>query len=313
MSSNFQTITFPFHYGMTAAISGILIWLLCLFLIRRIPFREKTASSSEQPDWRIPIIDSQSGGNSLFHRWDPRIKFCTLVIFMFCVASLTHIIWASLALTASLAAVLLARIPFQNPLRRVAAMGTFLGMFLVVMPLTAVEKSTDTLIVFEGMEWVRFNLRGFWLALLICLKAIAIALLTEPLLSTSPFSVTIQALARLNVPPILCQMLLLSHRYIFVFQDEAGRMLKGMRARGFRKQTDLEALRTIGNFLGMLLVRSFDRTQRVFDAMTARGYTGAWPDSMIFRTHSTDWIKGAFWVSLGIIILFLDRWLGSPV
>jgi cobalt/nickel transport system permease protein len=307
MTTNNPVITLPINYLIVMISSGILIWLLCILMTKRSQVRKNPDSPVEERNWRIPIIDSQSGGNSLFHRWDPRIKLCTLVTFMFCVASLTQIFWASIALATALAAVIVARIPIRNPLRRVTAMGTFLGMFLVVMPLTAVGKPEDILIVFQGIEWIRFNLRGFFLALLICLKAIAIALLAEPLLSTSPFSVTIQAIARLNAPPILCQMLLLAHRYIFVFQDEAERMLKGMRARGFQKKTDMETLRTLGNFLGMLLVRSFDRTQRVFDAMTARGYTGTWPDAMIFRLYTSDWIKGAFWVILGCVMLIFDR------
>ncbi|MGD9974031.1 MAG: cobalt ECF transporter T component CbiQ [Desulfatirhabdiaceae bacterium] len=313
MTSLPQVITLPFTYLILVGGGSVLFWLLWIFLTRQIQSKKKFTPSSEERDWRIPIIDSQSGGDSLFHRWDPRIKLCSLAVFMFCVASLTQLFWASIALITALIAVAAAHIPFQYPFRRVAAMGAFLSMFLVVMPLTAPVKPADTRIVFEGISWMQFNLRGFFLALVICLKAIAIALLTEPLLSTAPFSVTIQALARLNAPPILCQMLLLAHRYIFVFQDEAGRMLKGMRARGFKKQSNMETVRTLGNFLGMLLVRSFDRTQRVFDAMTARGYTGTWPNGVVFRVYPNDWIKGVFWVMLGFGMLICDRWPGSPV
>jgi len=311
MAVNTHILILPFNHLISMICGGIMTWVGCIFLMKKVRSVDSPYSEEER-DWRIPVIDSQSAGDSPFHRWDPRIKLCALVAFMFCVASLTQIFWAVAALTTALGAVVVARIPFHNPLRRVAAIGTFLGMFLAVMPLTAVEKAGDTLIAFEGVDWIHFNLRGFYLALLICMKAIAIALLAEPLLSTAPFSVTIQALARLKAPSILCQMLLLSHRYIFVFQDEAGRMLKGMRARGFQKQTNMETLRTIGNFLGMLLVRSFERTQRVFDAMIARGYTGTWPNDIAFRAVTGDWIKGVFWVALGGAMWISDRWMVPP-
>jgi cobalt/nickel transport system permease protein len=226
---------------------------------------------------------------------------------MFCVASLTQLVWACLALVVAVASVGMAGIPFRYPLRRLAAMGTFLGMFLVVMPITAPARSGDTLIAFEHVSFISFNLRGFFLALLICLKASAIALMVEPLVATSSFSVTVQALARLRVPAAVCQMLLLAYRYIYVFQDEVGRMVKGMSARGFRKRTDVETLRSIGNFLGMLMVRSFERTQRVHDAMLARGYDGAMPSTIEFQMRNTDWMKGAFWVAAGIAILIADK------
>jgi cobalt/nickel transport system permease protein len=311
MAVNTHILIFPFNHLIILICGGILTGISCIFLIQRLRSVDGPYSEEER-DWRIPVIDSQSSGDSPFHCWDPRIKLCALTAFMFFVASLSQIFWAITALITALGAVVVARIPLRNSLRRVTAMGTFLGMFLVVMPLTAVVKAGDTLIVFEGVDWIHFNLRGYSLALLICIKAVAIALLAEPLLSTTSFSVTIQALARLKAPSILCQMLLLAHRYIFVFRDEATRMLKGMRARGFRKQTDMETLRTIGNFLGMLLVRSFERTQRVFDAMLARGYTGTWPGDMAFRAVTGDWIKGAFWVVLGGVMFVFDRWIVAP-
>ncbi len=186
-------------------------------------------------------------------------------------------------------------------------MGAFLGMFLVVMPLTVNARSGDLLVRFEHVSFLSFNGRGFMLALLICLKASAIALLVEPLLSTSPFPVTIQALARLRVPQMVCQMILLAHRYIFVFQHETSRMNKGMQMRGFRRRTDMETLHNIGNFLGMLLVRSFERTQRVYEAMIARGYTGQLSVTHEFRAMKGDWWKGLFWLSAGIGLVLVDR------
>jgi cobalt/nickel transport system permease protein len=140
-----------------------------------------------------------------------------------------------------------------------------------------------------------------------------IASMEEPLLSTSPFAVTIQALAGLRVPTLICQMVLLAHRYVFVFQDETRRMIKGMAARGFEKRTDLETLRTVGNFLGMLMVRSFERTQRIYDAMLSRGYDGSFPDAAIFRAQRRDWVTAGFCFALGIGLMVTDRLIRFPI
>jgi cobalt/nickel transport system permease protein len=310
MDPTIHILRLPLSWLALAAAGLIFAWGLSFLLLRSSLLRRTENESQTERNWAIPVIDSQSGRDSPFHRWDPRIKLASLVFFIFCAASLTQILWACVALLASALSVGVARIPFRYPLRRLAAMGAFLGMFLIVMPLTAPARSGDTLVVFEHLSFVSFNSRGLLLALLICLKASAIALMVEPLLATSPFPVTVQALGGLKTPPVICQMVLLAHRYIFVFQDEARRMVKGMGARGFRKRTDIETLRTVGNFLGMLLVRSFERTQRVHDAMVARGYNGTLPGAIEFQAVKGDWMKGAFWVAAGLAILAADRCCG---
>jgi cobalt/nickel transport system permease protein len=300
-------VALPLEWLGLAVSGGVLLLALSLWLVRVAAARKPLHESAREQDWSLPAIDSQAYRDSPFHRWDPRIKIVSLVFFMFCVASLTQLLWACLAFAAAAAAVGVARIPVRYALKRLAGLASFLAMFLLVMPLTVPPRSGDTLVVFNHLALVPFNVRGFLLALLICLKASAIAVLAEPLLATSPFPVTVQALGRLKIPSMVCQMILLAHRYIYVFQHESGRMHKGMGARGFHKRTNIETLRAVGNFLGMLLVRSFERTQRVYEAMLARGYRGTLAARVEFHAGKSDWVKGAFWVLAGMVIAILDR------
>jgi cobalt/nickel transport system permease protein len=101
-------------------------------------------------------------------------------------------------------------------------------------------------------------------------------------------------------------MALMAHRYIFVFLHEAKRMSTGMRVRGFQKRTDMETMRVLGNFVGMLLVRSIDRTERVYQAMLARGYNGTFPSCYTFQAQCTDWLLGLVWLGIALLLLFLD-------
>ena len=135
----------------------------------------------------------------------------------------------------------------------------------------------------------------------------AITLLMEPLLSTAPLPVTLHGLSRLGAPEMIGQMVLLSHRYLHVFRHEARRMASGMQVRGFRKRTDLETLRAVANFLGMLFVRSFERTERVFDAMRARGYTGRFPDPVELALQPKDLVLTVAWLAMGVALIVYDR------
>jgi len=302
-----RVIELPLSTLVLACCGLAALWCACILLLRSSRSRKDPEKGASERDWSIPTIDAHATGDSPFHRWDPRIKIVSLLFYMLCLASLEQLPWAGIGLLSSLVSVRVARIPFRYPLRRLAAMGTFLTMFVVVMPLTAPIKSGDTVVTFQQFSLIVFNLRGLLLALLICTKACAIAVLMEPLLSTSSFAVTIQALAGLRVPSFVGQMVLLAHRYVFVFQDETARMLKGMAARGFEKRTSLDTLRTVGNFLGMLMVRSFERTQRIYDAMLSRGYDGSFPNAEEFIAQQKDWVKAGFWVTLGIGLLVADR------
>lgn len=277
-------------------------------VVSRLKCRIRTRVTPEKdPDWSIPpLADGYGQGVSWIHRWDVRCKIVTILAYSFAVASLRHLSAAALALGLSLVVLLISKVSFHKVMLRVVALTGFLGMLGVVMPLTVPVHHGDTLVVFGDLDWLRVNLRGLVLAATIAAKAMAVALLMEPLLSTAPLPVTLHGLSRLGVPDMAGQMVLLSYRYLHVFTQEARRMTAGMQARGFAKKTDMDTLRALANFLGMLFVRSFERTERVFDAMQARGYKGRFPSPCDLRIQCQDLLQTGIWVAAGSALVFFD-------
>ncbi len=290
---------------LAAMAAGLMAgWALLAWWVRR---GERSNGSRTDRDWSIPQLDNNASNRSFFHLWDVRFKLVSLITFAFFVVAVRSLPAASAAMLLALICVPLARLPFHRTLRRLLAMSGFLVMFIVIMPLTVPTQPEDTLVVFTGMEGISFNLRGAALALTICCKAFAVALLMEPLLATAPLSVTLEGLTRLGVPDKITRMIHLAHRYIFVVLEETRRMATGMKVRGFRKRTNMETLRVTGNFLGMLFVRGFERTYRVYDAMQARGYNGTFQELHRFRSSAGDWLKATFWILLRAVLLGVDR------
>ena len=82
------------------------------------------------------------------------------------------------------------------------------------------------------------------------------------------------ALYRLKVPVKLVHLFLFTVRYIDVFYKEYKTMRMAMKARGFIPRTDLHTLRSIGYLIGMMLVRSLERSDRIMEAMKCRGFDG---------------------------------------
>ncbi len=294
-----------------------LLWLLPVLLVPLVVYRGfrilLNIKADEVPqnerDWTVPQLEFTQGEGSPIHCWDVRFKLASFLFLSFMIVSLQQIQMAIVALLLALASYQLADIPWQRGGKRLLGMTGFLAMFLLMLPLTAVPQTGDQVFVFGQIEWLRFNMRGLDLAVLIILRASAVALLMEPMLATASLPETLAGLERMGVPPRLTQLLLISHRYLHLFVHEARRMQIGMEVRGFRKATNFATLRSVGNFIGMLFVRSFERTERVHAAMLARGYQGRWPQAVNFKARRADYSKALLVVSLGLLLVFCDQLL----
>ncbi|MEJ5347797.1 MAG: cobalt ECF transporter T component CbiQ [Desulfosoma sp.] len=277
---------------------------------RRRKLSRCEASTEWEVDSPLPELDVEGTHRSFFHHWDPRLKILSLFFFAFMTVSLQHWTGLLICLTIATGSILAARTPMHRARQRLAAISGFLFMLALIMPLTVPFHEGDRHVVLEGLPSVALNLRGLDLAARIGTKAVIVALMMEPLLRTTPFPVTVAALRRLGVPVILCQMLLLMYRYVFVFRHEMQRMWVGMTVRGFGGRTGMETFRDLGCFLGMLFVRSMERTQRVYEAMLCRGYTGTFPSTVRFAAKPKDWIWALTWTAVSLGVFLGDRWLG---
>ncbi len=245
-------------------------------------------------------IDRFAHLESPLQRWDPRLKLFSLGILIFAIALLKTI---PLALTAfSLAIVLLAlsRLPLHFVAQGVKWVALFLLPFFIIMPLTYPGESTAHLL------GITFAWEGLRLATLIVFKALAIILIVYSVFGSSRFDVTMIALQRLKCPPLLVQMLLFTYRYIFVLLAEMKRMDIAMKARGFVKRGDLYTMRMLGGFIGTLIVRSFERTERIYKAMLSKGYQGELHTLVRFEAKPKDFFKAGVALVLAVIVLTGD-------
>ncbi|MCS7232800.1 MAG: cobalt ECF transporter T component CbiQ [Synergistetes bacterium] len=91
--------------------------------------------------------------------------------------------------------------------------------------------------------------------------------------SSDPIEV-VRALYGLGFPPKLVEITFLGLRYISVIESEYRKLKKAMKARAFKPRTDLHTYKIYGYLIGMLLVKSYVRAERVYKAMLARGFNG---------------------------------------
>jgi cobalt/nickel transport system permease protein len=119
-------------------------------------------------------------------------------------------------------------------------------------------------------------------------------------------------LRHLRVPPLLVAIISFMYRYLFVLADEAMRLLRARDSRsaslpGSKSGSTVTwRARIAGNMAGQLFVRSFERSDKVYNAMVARGYTGHFLTLNPHLMRATDWAVGMG----GVIVLLLIQLIG---
>jgi cobalt/nickel transport system permease protein len=112
------------------------------------------------------------------------------------------------------------------------------------------------------------------------------------------------ALVRLGAPRVFTVQLLLLHRYLFVLADEALRLGHAWQLRAGHARRP--GLRLYALLTGQLLLRAFDRSQRVHQAMLARGFDGELrvADPLRWQPADTAFIAG--WCAFFVLVRAVD-------
>lgn len=213
------------------------------------------------------ILDKYAHLSSPIHRWETRSKLVALLalIFAFALVQKLVLLPAMLLVTAVLYG--LSRLPFSFLLTRLRYPGFFILAVVFFLPLV----SGETVIFSWGLFKVRQE--GCLLVLLILTRFLCIMTVSIVLFGTAPFLTSIKSMRSLGLPPLIVDMMLLAYRYLAELGETITTMQRAMFLRGF--QTHVFSRRNLevwASLTGSLLVRSYDQSRKVYQAMILRGY-----------------------------------------
>ncbi len=235
------------------------------------------------------------------HAVDPRARILGTAGFAVAVASLEGFVPVLAALAAAILAALASGLAWRTLARRLLMLEGFMVVLLVMLPFTVPGRPL------LGIGPLTVGLDGLLLAAVIALKANAVVIAILSQLGTLEPARLGHGLARLGAPRKLVALLLLTARYVAVFEDEYRRLRRAMRARGFRATSSRHTWRSLGWLVGMLLVRSNDRGHRVLQAMKCRGFTGRFPVMGDLRFGLVDALYLGLAVVLAVALVAGDR------
>jgi cobalt/nickel transport system permease protein len=198
-------------------------------------------------------------------RLDPRAKVIATLAFILVVVSFDRYALAPLLPLAAypLALAALGDVPARMLVRKLLIAAPFAVLVGLFNPLL----DRAPLVVFGDI-----GIAGGWVSFASILLRFALTVSAALLLlAGTGMQPLTAALGRLGVPSVFTAQLAFLYRYAFVLGGEASRVATARRLRGGGSAAGLAEY---GPLVGHLLLRAFDRAQRIHQAMRARGFDG---------------------------------------
>jgi len=246
------------------------------------------------------MIEEQfSTGESFVHGLDPRIKIVVAIPFSVVVAVSSSFLALFAALAMSLFLLVLTGLSARTVFYRLLLVNGLILFLWLLLPFTFQGQPLFHIGPFAGTK------EGVLYASRITLKCNAILLAMIALLATMPVFTLGHAMSELHFPDKIIHLFLFTYRYIHVISQEYHRLVNAMKIRGFIPRTNLHTYKSYAYLVGMLLVKSYDRAERVYKAMLCRGFTGKYYTLSQFSVKKGDIVYLALmWAAiLGLVIL----------
>ncbi|HEY82804.1 MAG TPA: cobalt ECF transporter T component CbiQ [Dehalococcoidia bacterium] len=249
---------------------------------------------------RHSFLDQYSDRDSLIHRLDPRTKLVSTFLFITAVALTPPDGWVSYALYSAILAIwlMLSRVPLGYVLKRSLVVLPFVVLIAIFIPFFREGEIAGSYnlwlwqvsVTHSGIIILRNILIRAWLSVL------SLILLT----STTKLPDLLRGLEQLHMPRVMVMVLSFMYRYIFVLVDEVMRMKQARDSRNFGGRRWWQ-IRTVGNMIGTLFIRAYERGERVYAAMMARGFDG---QSRTLKRLEFKPADAYFGLSLGTLVIW---------
>lgn len=212
-------------------------------------------------------LDRYAHLNSPLHRWQQGYKLVGLLSLIFAFAFVQNIWLLPIMVTITGILFILSEIPVSFLMTRLRYPSWFILAVIIMLPFV----SGNTPI----FEWGYLVIKeeGCWQALLVSVRFFCILTMSLILFGTAPFLNSIKAMRSLGLPRVIVDMTLLSYRYLEELGEMLTTMQRAMKLRGF-KPTNMTRrnLKVFSQLTGSILVRSYERSLRIYQAMILRGY-----------------------------------------
>lgn len=237
-------------------------------------------------------------GDSRIHRLPSETKLVAVVaaVVVMAVTPRQEVVAFALYAVGAWSVIAMTGIGLATYVKRLAVIIPFV-LFAVIVPFLGGGESVQVV-------GVSLSVDGLWATWNILAKAGLGATLSIALSATTPVPDLLHGLTRLRVPRLLVAIIAFMLRYIDVLVEQLGRMRRSMVARGHDPRW-LWQVKPIASSAGALFVRSYERGERVHQAMLARGYSGVMPVVTDRQASPREWLSVMLYPLVFVVVLVL--------
>lgn len=198
------------------------------------------------------FIDIYADLNTPLHKLNTKVKIISWVTFLLLIISFP-IRYAILPYgLVIIILIYLSKVPLKFIFNRLLEMAPF----IIIIGLSAL-----------------FRKQGVALFFNCTIKAALAVILTLIIFSTTKFTQLLGALKQFKVPSIFIYLLSFMYRYSFLLEDQLLRAKRAYESRSINNKNNFKKVKILGNILGSIFIRTYERSERIHLAMCARGYT----------------------------------------
>lgn len=230
-------------------------------------------------------LDVDSKRQTLWHELAPQTRLLCVLLMLLAIALTPNGQWLTWAIYAIgiLIILLLSKITFLVLLKRLAVEFAFVAVVIIG---TLFRDGGDVL---WQWGWLRITTTGLTILGSVSLKALLSLILLNLLTLTTSIPALLHALTVLKMPPLLVAVLASMYRYLAVLIDEFNSMRRAAISRNLMNGGHWQRI-VVGNLIGSLFIRTYERGERIHQAMLSRGYQGLPPIKELPKTGKRDTI-----------------------
>ena len=252
---------------------------------------------------KIRSLEDLSEGKTVIHRLHPMAKLITTIIYLVVVISFDKYNISGLIPFFIYPVLLMAlgEIPYRSVLSRLVValpFSFFAGLFNPFL-----DRNIAMLLFGIPISWGLLSFASILIKTVLTVMAVLI------LIASTPMDQLAHQLIRMKIPKLFVMQIMLTYRYLSILISEAVNMMTAYHLRS-KNQKGIR-MEHIGTFMGQLLLRSYERAEKVYFAMKCRGYDGDYRFACSQSAQMSDLLyagvlSGSFvifrWYNLSLII-----------
>lgn len=242
--------------------------------------------------------------NGFLQGLDARFKAVSFFMIILCALFIRHISLLPALYLLCLALSGLSRIRPVFFLKRTLLFIPLFSLFIALPAVFGAVTPGDTAWTFAGVSVTKQGLYGA--ALFVCRVTVSVSFVILLSLATRHFEL-LKALGVFGIPQVFIMTAGMCYRYIYLFAETVGNTFTAIKSRAGGVVRTGRGQKIAAWNMAMLWKRTYAMNGQVYDAMLARGFTGAPVALVRFRARARDILWMIFSCAVVVLIMVMDR------